>query len=151
MSHRSYLTGPLVGLGALVVLSACGGGLYDFPTESGTADACRGLVAAVPSAVAGQDSTPVDSERVAAWGDPRIVLRCGVTRPDALEPTSRCDEVDGVGWFTEDSDGKQLFTTIGRSPAVSVEVPAGIEPAASALIDLADVIGQHTEVTAPCQ
>ncbi len=149
MSHRSHLR--LAGLGTLVVLSACGGGLYDFPTESGTAAACRELVAAVPQVVAGQDSTPVDSDRVAAWGDPRIVLRCGVTRPDALEPTSRCDEVDGVGWFTENRDGKRLFTTIGRSPAVSVEVPASVEPAGATLIDLADVVKHGTEVTDPCQ
>src|SRR5690606_24365892 len=128
-----------------------GGGLYDFPTEPETAAPCQALVNDVPALVAEEESTPVDSERVAAWGDPRIVLRCGVTRPAALEPTSRCDEVDGVGWFTEERDDRQLFTTIGRVPMVSVEVPGHIEPAAMALIDLAGTVKGHTELTAPCQ
>jgi len=139
-------------LSACLLAAACGSGLYDFPTEAGTATVCRQVVDAVPEHVAGQDSTPVDSERVAAWGDPRIVLRCGVTRPAALTPTSRCDDVDGIGWFTEERDnGGHLFTTIGRAPALSVEVPADVEPAAGALIDLADTVKQFTQVTAPCQ
>ncbi len=139
-------------LAVVAVLGACSGGLYDFPTEGGTAATCRTLVGSVPDTVADQVTTPVDSERVAAWGDPRIVLRCGVTRPDALEPTSRCDEVDGIGWFAEDAgDGGHLFTTIGRTPAVSVEVPADVDPPATALLDLADVVRDHTEVTDPCQ
>jgi len=134
-----------------LALSACGSGLYDFPTEPGTTQTCRTLVAAVPDVVADQESTPVDSERVAAWGDPRIVLKCGVTRPAALEPTSRCDEVEGVGWFTEEIDERHVFTTIGRDPAVRVEVPRDIEPAATALIDLAATIEAHTDLIAPCQ
>lgn len=139
-------------LTACLLVAACGSGLYDFPTEQGTGAICRQIVDAVPEQVAGQDSTPVDSERVAAWGDPRIVLRCGVTRPAALTPTSRCDDVDGIGWFTEERDGgAHVFTTIGRSPAVSVDVPPDIEPAAGALIDLADTVKQHTELTDPCQ
>ena len=32
----------------------------------------------------------------AAWGDPAVVLRCGVPKPDALKRTSACFEVDGV-------------------------------------------------------
>lgn len=138
-------------LAVLLVLSGCGSGLYDFDAEPGTATTCRELVASAPASVAGQDSTPVDSERVAAWGDPRIELRCGVTRPAALEPTSRCDVVEGVGWFAEQEDAGTLFTTIGRTPAVSVEVPDSVEPAAAALVDLAATIKDHSDETAPCQ
>jgi hypothetical protein len=133
------------------LLAGCGGGLYDFPTDPDTSAACRALLDAVPEDVADQESTPVDSERVAAWGDPRIVLRCGVQRPKALEPTSRCDDVDGVGWFTEDRDGGgRLFTTIGRDPDVSVEVPGDYRPAGTALIDLAQAITAGTTVVEPC-
>lgn len=131
-------------------LAGCGGGLYDFPTVDGTAADCSRLVAAAPDTVAGQPTTPVDSERVAAWGDPRVELRCGVTRPEALQPTSRCDDVDGIGWFTEERDEATLFTTIGRTPAVSVRVPATVEPAAGALIDLADLVRDRTTETDPC-
>ena len=134
----------------LATVSGCGGGLYDFATEPGTGQPCADLIAAVPDTVLDQTSTPVDSDRVAAWGDPRITLRCGVTTPTALEPTSRCDDVDGVGWFTEDDDSTRLFTTIGREPNVSVEVPAEYEPAGAALIDVGDLVKARTRVVDPC-
>ena len=137
---------------AASLLGGCSEGLYDFPTEAGTATVCRQLVDDVPVFVASETQTPVASDRIAAWGDPRIELRCGVTRPKALTPTSSCDEVDGVGWLTEKTDdGGHRFTTIGRTPYVSVKVPANVEPAGAALVDLAKVVSDHTEVTAPCQ
>lgn len=135
---------------ALIALSACAGGPYDFETEEGTGPSCRSLVDAAPDTVLDEASTPVDSSRVAAWGAPRITLRCGVTPPDSLLPTSRCDDVDGVGWFTEDEDGTSLFTTIGRSPNVSVEVPKDYEPAGAALIDVRDLVMERTEDVDPC-
>lgn len=137
---------------AAAVLSGCGHGLYDFPTEPNTDVPCRELVDDLPEFVANEDQTPVDSERVAAWGDPRIELRCGVTRPKALTPTSTCDEVDGVGWLTEKlDDGFHRFTTIGRTPYVSVTVPSTIDPAGAVLVDLAPAVSAHTDVTSPCQ
>lgn len=151
MPDRPHLTRTLaLALAAAAVLAGCSTGLYEFPTEPGTAKVCRAVVDAAPDSVAGQAATPVDSDRVAAWGDPRIVLRCGVTRPEALKPTSRCDDVDGVGWFAEKHEGGQLFTTVGREPSISVEVPASIEPAATALLDVAEVVKQHTTETNPC-
>lgn len=138
-------------LTAVLVLAGCGGGLYDFATEPGTSTSCRSLVSSLPDVVSDQQSTPVDSPRVAAWGDPRIVLRCGVQPPPELGPTSRCDDVNGVGWFTQKRDGGgRLFTTIGRDPDVSVEVPAAYEPAATALIDVADAIKTGSAATNPC-
>lgn len=142
-----------IGLAGLlaVVLAGCGGGLYDFETDPNTSAACRTVVAALPDAVADQASTPVDSARVAAWGDPRIVLRCGVQEPAALQPTSRCDDVDGIGWFTQGREGGgRLFTTIGRDPDVSVEVPPDYEPAGTALVDLADAIREGSVAADPC-
>ena len=143
-----------VAIGALtagLVLAGCGGGLYDFATEPGTSASCRSLVSSLPDAVADQQSTPVDSTRVAAWGDPRIVLRCGVEPPPELGPTSRCDDVDGVGWFTQKRDGGgRRFTTIGRDPGVSVEVPSDYQPAATALVDVADAIKTGSTATNPC-
>lgn len=134
-----------------IVISGCGSGLYDFPTQAGTTEACAALIDALPDSVGGQETTPVDSARMAAWGDPRIVLRCGVTRPSALTPTSRCDEVDGVGWFAERTDDGRRFTTIGRLPDVSVDVPDDVQPAADALIDLAPAITKITQVIDGCQ
>ena len=73
-----------------------------------------------------------------------------MTQPESLLPTSRCDDVDGVGWFTEDEDGTRLFTTIGREPNVSMEVPEDYEPAGAALIDVGDVVKAMTRDVDPC-
>lgn len=135
---------------ALTVLSACAAGPYDFETVPGSGPACQSLVDAAPDTVLDEASTPVDSPRAAAWGTPRITLRCGVTPPESLLPTSRCDDVDGVGWFTEDEDGTTVFTTIGRSPNVSMEVPQDYEPAGAALIDVRDLVMEMTEDVDPC-
>ena len=138
-------------LALLLLTAGCGGGLYDFPTDAGTTSSCRSLVEELPRTVLDQTSTPVDSDRVAAWGDPRIVLRCGVTEPEALRPTSRCDDVDGIGWFTQKRDGGgQVFTTIGRDPDVSVEVPGDFRPAGAALIDVADAVKAASRAAKPC-
>ena len=144
------LTAVATALFTLGALSACTAGPYDFATEPGTDASCQALVDAMPDTVLDQGSTPVDSPRAAAWGDPRITLRCGVTQPESLLPTSRCDDVDGVGWFTEDEDGTRLFTTIGREPNVSMEVPEDYEPAGAALIDVGDVVKAMTRDVDPC-
>ena len=144
------MTRRSLGLLALALLAGCAGGLYDFPTDPGTTASCRSLMQELPNRVLDQTSTPVDSDRVAAWGDPRVVLRCGIQEPSALRPTSRCDDVDGIGWFTQKRDGGQVFSTIGRDPDVSVEVPSGYDAAGGALIDVADAVKSSTKAVKPC-
>ena len=86
-----------------------------------------------------------------AWGDPAIVLRCGVLQPASLKPTSRCDVVNGVGWFSrQDQDHDWIFTTIGRTTNVELLVPSDYTPAADALIDVADAIKDNLAVSEPC-
>jgi hypothetical protein len=87
----------------------------------------------------------------AAWGNPAIVLRCGVPTPASLKPTSRCDVVNGVGWFSrEDADHSWVFTTIGRESNVEIQVPADYTPAADALVDVAAAIKGSLKVEQPC-
>ncbi len=145
--------GALAALAALLALSGCAGGLEvdAYPTVEGTDLDCRSLLADVPQAVAGRAARRVaDDADAAAWGDPPIVLRCGVEDPAALTPASRCDVVADVGWFTEEVAGGTLFTTIGRRFNVSVEVPADYDPEADALADLATLVQKHDPVEQPC-
>ena len=91
----------------------------------------------------------------AAWGDPAIVLRCGVGTPEGYEPSSPCQRVNGVDWFVpedqlDDQGSDVLLTTIGRKPAVEVEVPSDYRPPDAVMVDLADAIKEHTEVVEPC-
>jgi hypothetical protein len=61
----------------------------------------------------------------AAWGDPAIVLRCGVPRPAKMnDENAEGVEVDGVGWLDEQrSDGSYRFTTTLRKAYVEVDLP----------------------------
>jgi hypothetical protein len=87
------------------------------------------------------------SPLTAAWGHPPIVLRCGVGVPAAYEPTALVDEVDGVAWFREDTDGGARFTSVGRVANVEAFVPEEYAPEVNALVDLAaPVLAQVPEV-----
>jgi hypothetical protein len=86
----------------------------------------------------------------ATWGDPPITLRCGVEKPPKLTATSECFEVNGVGWFAEQTASGYLFTTIGRTTYVEVGVPSDYAPEANALVDLAAAVSEHDPSLKPC-
>lgn len=143
---------PLITTTLLLGLTACGAPLQidRYPTAPNTDVDCRTLLADAPSTVADQPNREVGRTIAAAWGDPAIVLRCGVEPPSELTAGSRCDEVAGIGWFSEEITDGYVFTTIGRQFSVSVEVPSDYEPATDALVDLAPVIERHVPVVDPC-
>ncbi len=113
---------------------------------------CTRLVRALPGSVDGQQRRDVSPAQApaAAWGDPPIVLRCGVPAPKALSASSPCAEVNGVGWFAEQLEDGYRFSTIGRSTTVQVRVPYDYEPAADALVDVAGPVRDHVPEVQPC-
>ncbi|WCC79134.1 DUF3515 domain-containing protein [Cutibacterium equinum] len=120
------------------------------PSGGGSASAgCQAVMADLPRTVAGADLKDHDAT-VATWGDPSIVLRCGVDKPAGLEPTSRCDVINDVGWFAEQIDDGWRFTTIGRADNVEVTVPTTYSPQADALVDLSAAV-KHTPTVHACQ
>lgn len=135
-----------------LMLTACSPGLSvdEYPAEEGSDIGCTALYADLPREVAGLETILVEDDVAAAWGTPPVILRCGVGQPEALEPTSRCDMVAGVGWFTETTSDGFLFTTIGRQFSVSVDVPHVHSPPADALVDLATALEKHDPVERPC-
>jgi hypothetical protein len=150
-------------LAALLV--GCGGGEdgdgaveVDAPSAEGAArQACEELITRLPYELAGHRArqTDPDDALAAAWGDPAIVLRCGVGMPEEFDRFSACNEIDGVGWFAtddelEDADEELTVTTIGWEPAVQVEVPAGHRPPHDVLAELAGPIRQSLTLEQPC-
>jgi hypothetical protein len=105
---------------------------------------CRALHAELPSKVDGlprHDLKPV-SELTAGWGDPAIVLRCGVPRPDILK-SSEADgiTVDGVGWVLEPRAGGVFrLTTTLRKAYVEVTLPKKFADDVGPLTDLAGAV-----------
>jgi Protein of unknown function (DUF3515) len=116
---------PLLGLtAASLLLAGCSSAVRAVPFD-GADDSpqCHEVADEWPATVAGLErrETAVESETVAAWGDPAIIARCGAPVPGPT--TEQCVDVDGVDWVAvELSDGVEL-TTYGRDPAIEVLVP----------------------------
>ena len=148
----------LVLLAALV--TGCGSSKVevDSPDLSGAdAKACAKLVDALPSAVSDELRRPVEPEDAygAAWGDPAIVLRCGVPMPDGFDRFATCQVANGVGWFLpesqiEDQGADVVLTTIGFEQNVELKLPARYRPPAAALVDVADAVKQSIREIEPC-
>ncbi|MFF0018224.1 DUF3515 domain-containing protein [Streptomyces sp. NPDC005374] len=113
--------------------------------EAGVAKFCRELDRVLPSKADGRsrrDPEPA-SALTAGWGDPAIILRCGVVRPSKMDdPEADGVEVDGVGWLLEKQDGGSFrFTTTLRKAYVEVTIPKGRTGDGMApLVDLAPAI-----------
>jgi hypothetical protein len=138
---------------ACILVAACQGSTVQvdtYPTVRGSSVDCIGMLGDLPPTVAGQPRRNVTGKVAGAWGDPPVILRCGVEKPDGLRPNSTCHEVDGVGWLAERQPDGWLFTTIGRKHYISLEVPSEYEPAADALADVADLVARHMPVVRPC-
>ena len=132
----------------------------DAPDLSGAdAAACTALVDDRPATLAAQESREVSpaSAPAAAWGDPALVLTCGVEEPAGLDDFAQCQLVDGVDWFVppdqlDDSGSDVLMTTVGTSPRVSLLVPADLRgsTSSSALVELAGPVKDDLEKVDRC-
>jgi Protein of unknown function (DUF3515) len=70
-----------------------------------------------------------DSPYVVAWGDPAVVLECGVDRPKDLVPGSATEflagGVTGGPFYDVTRRGAaNVWTTVDRGPYLSITVPA---------------------------
>jgi len=146
-----------IGAVAATGLVACGGPEYVSvvpPEPTGVSvEECADLLDALPRLVLDGQMRDVEPRNAlaAAWGDPAVVLRCGVERPAQLEPSSPCLVANDVGWFTDEgSDSEVVFTTIGRSTYVEVTVPDAYPQPGGALAELAQAISGSTTELQPC-
>lgn len=102
---------------------------------------CGRLHDVLPPTLDGRPKIPASpaSELTAAWGDPAVVLRCGVGKPRTLRPTSETIEINGVRWFLHETNDAYVFTTYGRVAFVELRVPTSVprEQATAPLVDLA--------------
>ena len=153
------MAGVVASLGALLVvaLTACGGDevhVDRFRVGSGGAAGCRTLLEALPKSVADQPRrTVTGTPYAAAWGDPAIVLRCGVPLP-ADFAGSPCITRNGIGWSVPadqaDGRGTEIVMTLAfRTPVVQVRVPAHYRPngPAEVMADLDDLVRSRTTST----
>jgi len=146
-----------------LVVAACGKEPVTIPTLRLTAAdqaVCQRVTDALPDSVDGQDRRPTQPAEAlgGAWGDPPIVLECGVGVPRGFTRTSGCQEADGVGWFVpdtqiDDQSADVVMATAGYRPVVQVTVPASYRPegVAAAMVELGAVVKKYTRLVHPCQ
>jgi hypothetical protein len=149
-AERRSSTKQLAGVAAAAggVLTACGFGPATIEPHSLTPDSepsCAALLADLPDVVSDAVRRDVRGEPdgVAAWGDPLIVLRCGVPLPPEYRPEVLLTELDGVAWLDIEGEGGTFFATVDRDPIVEVAVPEAYAPESDVLADLAGAIAAH--------
>jgi hypothetical protein len=149
---------------AALLLSGCGSGSDQVHvpgftvTRAGHAD-CPALLAALPDRVADQARrTTTGSTYAAAWGDPAIVLRCGLERPSDATDSSPCLTRNGLGWTVPPAQLDELGDAIDMTLAhhsvwVRVHVPAHYRPngPSEVMADLDHAVRAHTRATGRCR
>lgn len=157
-SHRPWSVLPVLPVllctFGLLALAGCAAGPVDAvpPSPEGeAAGLCGALHKALPGTVDGLASRETDpaSDFTAAWGDPAVVLRCGVPLPGVLtpgsaeyDPTTESVGVEDVLWLPEKrGDDGYLFTTVGRKANVTLRVPGKYHPnETDPLVDIAEAV-----------
>jgi hypothetical protein len=150
---------------AALLLSGCAADpvavdVPDVPDDE--AAACRALVETLPDEVDGEERREVTGAdgRAAAWGDPAIVLRCGVPQPSDFTDTATCIEANGTGWYVPDavlmSDDQSLdvtMTAVGVRPRVEVFLPGDYRPDGftNASGRIGAVVAEQLDVVRPCR
>lgn len=119
---------------------------------------CEALVDDLPEELFDQERRLVApaAARAAAWGDPAIVLVCGVGEPEEYDEFSLCIEANGVGWFVPPSQEEEgvdvTITTVGHLPRLAVTIPAQYRPngLASVMANLSSMVDERLELVDPC-
>ena len=107
---------------------------------------------ALPDELADQRlASKADDGPQASYGDPPIVVSCGVDVPSGFGVGAECQLANGVGWYLspdkayEDASLDITATAAGYRPRVGVFIPARYRPAAIAAVmaELAGVVKRY--------
>jgi hypothetical protein len=101
---------------------------------------CRAVTRALPESLAQgvrRRRTEPDEGTTAAWGEPAIVLRCGVEAGAARDDLY---EFDGVQWAMHDTGATRTWRTRDRAVEVEVVVPDHYDGQAELLGSLAKAL-----------
>jgi Protein of unknown function (DUF3515) len=142
--------GALVLLAGLGLLTGCSHAVHARLAPDAANPACAAAAAHLPGTLlkGKQRTTDPSSPALAAWGDPAIILRCGVSPPG---PTpDLCQSVDGIDWVVQQLPDGVNFTTYGRTPAIQVLVPSHYAPEAFALTGLTAAVSTIPQGTHRC-
>ncbi|MGH3810855.1 MAG: DUF3515 domain-containing protein [Pseudonocardiaceae bacterium] len=146
-------------VGVLVVAAQVRGrpqgpvGLAEVPAPAAGSADCTRLLAALPEELDGGEQGTLQRRQLAApapagaaaWGEPPVVLRCGLDRPTDLTATSRLLAISGVQFFTVPSPGTSTWVAVDRPVYVVVDLPpvTGSGALQQVAIVIADTLAQR--------
>ena len=124
----------------------------DAPVPDRAADApCTSLFQVLPVQLEGDDPRLVQSASpyVRAWGDPPVVLVCGVAKPAGFTADAGLIQINGVAWHVDTKSVKDtvVWTAVDRAVYVQVQVPASAD--SSSVTDLTAPIVTTLPAQAP--
>ncbi len=131
-SRRLAVLAGAVSLAAM--LAGCSTTVHLEPAADANNPACANVSVLLPETVGGFDRVWTDAQATGAWGDPTVVLRCGVEppAPSALV----CTTLGGVDWLVlEQEEERQRLVTFGRYPAVEVTSRRGEQIDFQSIVD----------------
>ncbi|MGB7795996.1 MAG: DUF3515 domain-containing protein [Pseudonocardiaceae bacterium] len=107
-------------------------GLAGVPAPAANSTDCARLLAALPETLDGGDNGALQHRNlaapapagVAAWGEPPVVLRCGLDRPAELTASSRLLDVSGVQFLELVGLGTSTWVAVDRPVYAVVALPA---------------------------
>ncbi len=147
-SRRFLIGGVLATVG---LTAGCSSAVKAVPFDGADANAaCHEVAALWPTTVADQPLrvTAVDSDTVAAWGNPPIIARCGAP---IIGPTQdQCLDVAGIDWVAVPLDDGVSFTTFGRDPAIEVLVSSAYASEALVMPAFARAAGSIPQTLGTC-
>jgi hypothetical protein len=106
-------------------------GLAVVPAPAADSADCTRLLAALPEQLDGGEQGALERRQLhvpvpagaAGWGEPPVVLRCGLDRPADLTATSRLLAVSGVQFLEIPSGSMSTWVVVDRSVYVAVALP----------------------------
>jgi Protein of unknown function (DUF3515) len=106
---------------------------------------CPALMSKLPLELAGEQSRRVDSASpfAYAWGDPAVVLICGVDRPAGFVVGTATIQINGVQWYVDTTNpDTTVWTAVDRPVYVEVRLPAEVDsaPVTALTTDLAQAL-----------
>ena len=93
---------------------------------------CPALMSELPLELTGQLSRRVQSDSLFAyaWGEPPVVLVCGVDRPAGFVVGVSAIQINGVQWYVDTDDPEStVWTTVDRPVYVQISLPADVDSA----------------------
>jgi hypothetical protein len=106
---------------------------------------CPSVMGKLPLELAGEPSRRVQSDTpyVYAWGEPPVVLTCGVERPAGWTVSASGIQINGVLWHVDSDDpATTVWTVVDRPVYVEVRLPSGVDsaPVTALTVPLAEAL-----------